>query len=81
MRTPQAKRGKGSARAALSQFLQEADARGLSVKLQASALDKKTSTAKLVKFYQSLGFKPTGRTINALGEPEMLRPARTLKQP
>ncbi|WP_288073986.1 PLxRFG domain-containing protein [Pseudomonas sp.] len=73
VRTPAVKRGAGSARAAMTEFLQEADARGLQVKLQASALDKKTSTAKLVAFYKSLGFELTGVKINAVGDPEMIR--------
>ena len=74
VRTPAAKRGAGSARAALTEFLREADGRGLQVKLQASALDKKTSTGKLVAFYKSLGFELTGVKINAVGDPEMIRP-------
>lgn len=74
VRTPVAKRGEGSARAALAEFLREADELGLQVKLQASALDKKTSTAKLVAFYKSLGFELTGVKINAVGDPEMIRP-------
>ena len=76
VRTPQAKRGAGSARRALEAFLAEADQRGLQIKLQASPLDKKTSLAKLVQFYQSLGFELTGRKINAAGDPEMVRAAR-----
>ncbi|MFW9595149.1 MAG: LPD38 domain-containing protein [Macromonas sp.] len=74
VRTPAAKRGAGSARTALTEFLREADGRGLQVKLQASALDKKTSTGKLVAFYKSLGFELTGVKINAAGDPEMIRP-------
>jgi predicted GNAT family acetyltransferase len=80
VRTPQAKRGKGSARAAMEQFLQQADREGKAVTLDASALDKKTSTGKLVKFYESLGFVQTGRKINALGEPEMKREPQVFNQ-
>lgn len=80
VRTPQAKRGGGSARRALEIFLAEADKRGVSVKLQASPLDKKTHLDKLVRFYQSLGFELTGRKINAVGDPEMVRPAKELNQ-
>jgi predicted GNAT family acetyltransferase len=80
VRTPQAKRGKGSARKAMEQFLQQADREGKTVYLDASALDKKTSTAKLVKFYESLGFVLTGKRANALGEPEMKREPQVLNQ-
>lgn len=81
VRTPQAKRGKGSARQALAKFIEEADARGLTVKLQASPLDKKTNLGKLVEFYKSLGFVLTGKTINPAGDPEMVRqPPTTFDQ-
>lgn len=80
MRTQQAKRGAGSARNALQRFLEEADAMGLEVKLQASPLDRKTSLDGLVKFYESLGFQKTGRTINVAGDPEMVRAARQRPQ-
>lgn len=73
VRTPATKRKAGSARAALETFLAETDARGMTVKLGASPLDSKTQLGKLVRFYQSLGFEPTGRSINAAGEPEMVR--------
>lgn len=66
-------RKQGHARAAMSQFLQEADMIGLSVLVQASALDKRTSQERLVAFYRSLGFEPTGRKVNVLGDPEMRR--------
>lgn len=80
LRTPNAKRGKGSARQAMAQFLAEADARGLEVTLGASPLDKRTRLGPLVEFYRSLGFEPTGRKINMAGEPEMRRPAVTFEQ-
>jgi hypothetical protein len=76
VRTPQTKRGKGSARDALVKFLEEADAMGLEVKLQSSPLDKRTHGGRLQAFYESLGFKPTGRTINPVGDPEMIRAAK-----
>lgn len=75
MRTPPAKRGQGSARDALTRFLSEADERNLEVKLTASPLDRRTNDQKLRAFYQSLGFRPTGRTMNVVGDPEMIRPA------
>jgi hypothetical protein len=73
LRTPSTKRGKGSARKAMEEFLSKADEENKIVYLEAAALDKRTSTYKLVQFYKSLGFVETGKTINALGEPEMKR--------
>lgn len=76
VRTPQAKRGNGSARRALEAFLREADERGFLVGLWSSPLDKKTDGRRLFGFYKSLGFEPTGKKINAVGDPEMMRAAR-----
>lgn len=76
MRTPSAKRGKGSANSAMTEFLNEVDAKGLDVKLSASPLDRATKLDKLVKFYQKHGFVPTGQSVNVLGDPEMLRKSR-----
>ena len=73
VRTPTSKRGQGGGRAAISAFLAETDARGMTVKLAASPLDKKTRLGPLVAFYESLGFNRTGRNINMAGDPEMLR--------
>lgn len=78
VRTPRAKRGHGSARAAMERFLGEADWRGVSVKLECSPLDSRTSLPRLFRFYESLGFAPTGRLINPAGEPEMIRPCREI---
>ena len=76
IRTPSGKRNQGSARAAMEQFLAETDALGIPVKLESSPLDKRTTDARLFKFYKSLGFEPTGRKINAAGDPEMIRQPR-----
>jgi GNAT superfamily N-acetyltransferase len=76
VRTPVAKRGSGSARKALQAFVDEADRAGMVLRLGASPLDKKTHLGKLVRFYQSLGFVLTGKTINAAGEPELVRQPR-----
>jgi len=73
LRTPQAKRGKGSARRAMEALLTEADAQGITVKLGASPLDSRTREAKLQAFYRSLGFEYTGRNYNPAGDPEMVR--------
>lgn len=80
VRTPRAKRRAGSARRALEAFLREADARGFTVKLQSSPLDNKTDGRRLFDFYRSLGFEPTGRKINQVGDPEMVRPPRAFNQ-
>ncbi|MFZ5699673.1 MAG: hypothetical protein ACOY9J_13350 [Pseudomonadota bacterium] len=80
VRTPQAKRRNGSARRALEAFLREADERGFVVGLWSSPLDKKTDGRRLFDFYRSLGFEPTGRKINQVGDPEMIRPPRAFNQ-
>jgi GNAT superfamily N-acetyltransferase len=73
MRTPVAKRGQGSAKIALKAIVDQADQEGKIVKLDASALDAKTSTSKLVNFYKKFGFTETGNKINQMGDPEMIR--------
>jgi len=73
LRTPQSKRGQGSATEAMNQIVQRADENGIPIKLDASPLDKKTSLNKLVNFYKKFGFEPTGETVNILGEPVMMR--------
>ena len=74
VRTPPEARGRGGARAAMQQFLQEADARGLPVELTVAEQDSKTDPAKLEAFYQSLGFVATGEEVD--GSPRMRRDAR-----
>lgn len=76
MRTPVAKRNKGSARRAMTEFLGQADANRLDVTLDSSPLDARTKDKRLFDFYKSLGFEPTGKTINAVGDPEMVRRAK-----
>ncbi len=75
LRTPRSKRLEGSARGAMETFLAAVD-RDISceVRLDASPLDKRTSLGRLVQFYRSLGFEPTGRSVNVLGHPQMSRP-------
>jgi GNAT superfamily N-acetyltransferase len=79
LRTPQLKRGQGSATEAMNQIVQRADESGIPIKLDASPLDKKTSLNKLVNFYKKFGFEPTGETVNIIGEPVMMRVPKTLK--
>lgn len=76
VRTPQAHRGRGSARAAMQALLEQADAQGVLLELGASSLDKRTKTHLLVQFYASLGFEATGRSVNVLGHPLMVRRAQ-----
>lgn len=81
LRTPSAKRNKGSARAAMVAFLKETDALGVPVRLESSPLDKRTKDGRLFAFYKSLGFEPTGKKINVAGDPEMIRqPQASLNQ-
>lgn len=75
IRTPANKRGNGSARLAMQEFLKQADKEGLDVYLDSSPLDNKTNGTKLVQFYKSLGFELTGKSINSAGDPEMVRKA------
>jgi hypothetical protein len=49
---------------------------GYHLELDASPLDKKTSTSLLVSIYRKHGFEPTGRTVNPMGDPEMRRSPR-----
>ena len=73
VRTPSRHRRKGAARHALNVWLSEADRHGATVTLLASPLDRATSRGRLVRFYASLGFSPTGRTGNPAGDPWMRR--------
>lgn len=73
LRTPAARRGEGSARAALKLLLEQADRQGVRLTLGCSALDGKTDQGRLHAFYRSMGFVDTGRKINAVGDPEMAR--------
>ena len=76
LRTPAVKRRKGSGRRAMLSFLAWSDSVGLDVELAASPLDAKTHPQRLVAFYASLGFVPTGVRINVAGDLEMVRLAR-----
>lgn len=77
LRTPAKKRRAGSARCALALLLEQADQRGIeNVTLAASPLDKRTERGRLVGFYRSFGFEPTGRLINPAGDPAMERRRR-----
>ncbi len=55
--TPRAKRGEGSARAALTTFLKATDKAGITLFLTASPRDKGITKSGLEEFYKSVGFK------------------------
>ena len=57
IKTPEGLRGQGSGRAAMQQFLNEADRNGYRVLLNADPMGKGVSKNKLVDFYKSFGFK------------------------
>lgn len=73
IRTPQSKRGQGSASNLMEELTKKADEVGIPMILGASPLDKKTQLNRLVEFYKKYGFEPTGKKINLAGEPEMVR--------
>lgn len=73
VRTPQTKRGQGSATQAMRAICDDADELGYDIVLIASPLDKKTRLDKLVNFYKKFGFELTGRAANPAGDPYMKR--------
>lgn len=80
VKTPQNKRGQGSAKAAMSDLLSRFDAMGVrDVRLIASPLDNKTSGRKLVDFYKGMGFDLTGERANMAGDPWMSRAGKAKK--
>ena len=56
IKTPKSKRGQGSGRAALQEFVSQAKANGYRVALDADPMDKGISKARLEGFYRSEGF-------------------------
>jgi ribosomal protein S18 acetylase RimI-like enzyme len=80
IRTKSRERNKGSARVALTQLLNDLDVQyGLPISLEASPLDKRTDLGRLVRFYESLGFKCTGKFANPACDPVMVRPSPKVK--
>jgi ribosomal protein S18 acetylase RimI-like enzyme len=74
VRTPPARRGQGSARAAVQSVISDLqDAGASSVRLIPSPLDGKTSPARLVQFYEGLGFNRTGQSANMAGDEWMAK--------
>lgn len=78
LKVPASRRNQGCATRAMEYLCMQADELGLSMKLAACPLDRRTRPGQLVSFYRRFGFEPTGRSINAVGSPEMVRPATTL---
>lgn len=75
LRTKSRSLGKGQAREAMLLFLQQTDAANKDTWLLAGPLNRETKLFRLVSFYSSLGYVPTGRT-NFVGEPYMKRVAK-----
>lgn len=63
--TPRKNRGHGEANKALSQFLKEADSNGVTVSAVVSPMDKQTDASRLMAWYKSSGFVPTGKQTAA----------------
>ena len=74
--TPLSERGKGTARKALENFLKYTDSLGKNVYLFASPRDRQTSESKLIKFYESLGF----RSLDSFLPQEMTRKAKKVSK-
>lgn len=75
IQTSQSERGKGEAKKAIKEFLNYTDSLGKEVYLFASPRDKQTSEDKLIKFYESVGF----RSIDRFLPQEMVRKSKKIK--
>lgn len=77
VRTPEGERGNGSARKAMEQLLQAADAQGMTVTLTPEPMDRSTRRDKLEQFYRTLGFVPNrGRSRDFSFSGAMIRRPR-----
>jgi hypothetical protein len=75
IKTPRAKRGQGSARAALGEFITQADKHRLTLFLTPEPMDKGVTKTGLVDLYKSLGFVPnSGRNKDFRSRGTMVRP-------
>jgi len=79
IRVSQPNRKKGNAINALRELCAAADTYGYDIFLDASPLDKRTRLDKLVALYRKFGFELTGKTINPVGDPQMVRKAQPPK--
>lgn len=70
LRTTIKGRGRGEATALMNEFIDAVADKPIF--LDCSPLDRKTNTDRLIKFYMSFGFRRTGKTVNAYGDPEMV---------
>jgi len=66
--TKEGQKGKGGARRAMQKLVNEADKRGVPIKLKVEPKDKQTSKKKLAQFYESMGFEVQGNV--ALRQPQ-----------
>lgn len=80
--TPASKRGQGSARAAMQDFLSHTDAAGMTVFLTAEPMGKGgASKTALQKFYKSLGFRINkGKKVDFRSRHAMVRDAQAIEK-
>lgn len=81
VKTPPSKRGQGSARAAMQQFLAQTDAAGVTMFLTADPMGKGgASKSALVDFYKSLGFRENkGRKADFRSRQAMVRDPKIMR--
>lgn len=79
VKTAENARSQGSARAAMQEFLEAADRKGLRVALTPEPVGPGSTVARLTRFYKSLGFKPnSGRSRDFSTRATMLREPQPL---
>jgi hypothetical protein len=82
VRTAKGSRKQGAARAAVEQFLREADARGYAVHLTADPMEPTVSRSRLKNFYKTLGFvENRGRTRDFSTRAGMIREPQSAPLP
>ncbi|MDW5418723.1 LPD23 domain-containing protein [Iodobacter sp. CM08] len=73
LRTPKAHRRQKFGTQAVEALLRACDRLHLPVQVEASALERSTTSEVLFKFYKSLGFTPLSQQVNLLGHAIMVR--------
>lgn len=73
LRVSSKNRNKGYAKEIMTMLCNIADDKNLTIIVGVSPLDHKTKLDKLVSFYKTFNFALTGKSINVLGHPEMIR--------